>query len=265
MAVRLQRYLAQAGVASRRKSEDLIAAGLVAVNGTVVTRAGSKVDPLRDVVTVRGEVVRPRFAETSPEAARALALHKPAGVLTARSDPGERPTVYDLVPEPRGARLVYVGRLDLNTEGLLLMTTHGRLAHRLTHPRWEVEREYVAEVTGPLDERALARGSQRGVDLADGRTKPFRARVVERAGAGPRARRRLVLVLTEGRNREVRRIVRACGGRVERLVRTRYAGVTLGGLPAGSWRWLERAEIDGLLETVGLPPTAEGKGKAEWS
>ncbi|MDX1662085.1 MAG: S4 domain-containing protein, partial [Gemmatimonadota bacterium] len=124
MEVRLARYLAQAGIASRRKAEDLIAAGLVRVGGRVVTEAGATVDPEADEVVCRGETVRPRFAETSPERARVLALHKPAGVVTTRSDPGGGRTVYDLVPEVEDARLIYVGRLDERTEGLLLFTTH---------------------------------------------------------------------------------------------------------------------------------------------
>ena len=133
--VRLQRFLAQAAVASRRKSEDLIAAGVVKVNGKVVTEPGTTVDPEADEVLVKGRPVRARFAEDSPGEAIGIALHKPRGVLTARTDAHGRRTVYDLVDEPRGERLAYVGRLDLDTEGLLLMTTHGRLAHRLTHPR----------------------------------------------------------------------------------------------------------------------------------
>lgn len=255
MELRLSRYLAQAGIASRRKAEDLIAAGLVRVDGRVVTEAGAIVDPAVERVTCRGETVRPRFAETSVEAALVLALHKPAGVVTTRSDPGGARTVYDLVPDIEAARLIYVGRLDAETEGLLLFTTHGTLAHRLTHPAWEVERTYVAEVAGPLDEGALERGAREGVELADGRTAPFRARILAREGAGRAARRRVELVLTEGRNREVRRIVRAFGGAVERLVRIRYGPVALQGLEPGSWRWLERAEVDRLLAAVDLAAT----------
>ena len=160
--VRLQRFLAQAGVASRRKSEDLIAAGVVKVNGKVVTEPGTTVDPDADEVLVKGHAIRARFAEDSPDEAIGIALHKPRGVLTARTDSRGRPTVYDLVDEPPGERLAYVGRLDLDTEGVLLMTTHGGLAHRLTHPRWEVEREYRVEVEGPLDERRLAAAAREG-------------------------------------------------------------------------------------------------------
>lgn len=259
--VRLQRYLAQAGVASRRKSEDLIAAGLVEVNGRVVSEAGSTVDPAVDEVRFKGRRVRAQFAESSPSAALAIALHKPAGVLTARSDPRGRPTVYSLIPELDEGRLIYVGRLDLDTEGLLLLTTHGKLAHRLTHPRWEVEREYRAEVRGALDESRLARAGHRGIELEDGRTSPFRARIVERRGD----LRVIELVLHEGRKREVRRILETCGGVVERLVRTRYAFVTLAGLAPKHWRRLERDELNRLLALVDLPTVVGGEGGPTWT
>jgi pseudouridine synthase len=262
--VRLQRFLAQAGVASRRKSEDLISAGLVEVNGRVVTETGTTVDPARDEVRLKGRRIVARFAETSPGTAIGIALHKPAGVLTARSDPGRRSTVYDLVSEPPGERLIYVGRLDLDTEGLLLLTTHGPLAHRLTHPRWEVEREYRAEVGGSLDERRLAEASRRGIVLEEGRTAPFRSHIVERRGD----HRTLELVLSEGKKREVRRIVEACGGRVERLVRTRFAFLTLEGLDSGCWRRLSREEMTRLYLLVDLPVDPENperRGNGSWT
>lgn len=260
MKVRLQRYLAQAGVASRRRSEDLIAAGLVAVNGSVVTRPGATVEPDRDRITVRGRTVRARFPEGSPRAAICLALHKPPGVLTTRSDPGGGRTVFDLVDEPERGRLVYVGRLDRDTEGLLLLTDDGRLAHRLTHPRWRVERTYVADVGGALDERRLVAGARRGIELEDGRTAPFGARILSRRGEGGGVRRRIRLVLTEGRKREVRRILEACGGQVRRLVRTRYGTVSLDDLPPGASRRLAPAEVERLAALVGLEGPGPGVG-----
>lgn len=255
--VRLQRFLAQAGVASRRKSEDLISAGLVEVNGRVVTEAGTTVDPAADEVRLKGRPIRARFAEAAPAATSGILLYKPAGVLTARSDPGGRRTVYDLVREPEGERLIYVGRLDLETEGLLVLTNHGPLAHRLTHPRWEVEREYRAEVTGALNERRLAEAARRGIALEDGRTRPFRARIARREID----RATIELVLVEGKKREVRRILEACGGRVERLVRTRFAFLTLAGLVPGRSRRLSRDEMTRLLALVELP-TGSGGGTA---
>ncbi len=255
--VRLQRFLAQAGIASRRRSEDLIAAGVVQVNGKLVTVPGTTVDPDTDEVKVKGRRVRARFADDSPEGAIGIALHKPRGVLTARRDSRGRPTVYDLVDEPRGERLAYVGRLDLDTEGLLLMTTHGALAHRLAHPRWEVEREYRVAVAGPLDERRLATAARKGIHLDDGRAGPFRYRVARRRQDGLS----LELVLTEGKKREVRRIVESCGGTVQRLVRTRFAFLTLAGIEPGRWRTLKRDEMNRLLVLVDLPVAVRGRGK----
>jgi 23S rRNA pseudouridine2605 synthase len=249
--MRLQRFLAQSGVASRRKSEDLIAAGVVAVNDRVVTTPGTTVDPVRDVVTVRGRPVVTRSAVG--EHPIVVALHKPAGVVTARGGRGGERTVYDLVEEPPGSRLVYVGRLDRDTEGLLLLTTDGTLAHRLSHPRWGIERVYRAWVVGSLDESALRLGARRGLVLPDGeRMAPFRVRFLARPGKGDGERRRLELVLGEGRKREVRRMVAACGGRVERLVRTRYGPVSLGDLAPGSWRRLGAREVERLVAAVGL-------------
>lgn len=261
MKVRLQRYLAQAGVASRRRSEDLIAAGVVTVNGSVVTSPGTTVEPERDRVTVRGRPVRARFPGATGGQGVCVALNKPRGVLTTRSDPGGGRTVFDLVEEPAAGRLVYVGRLDRETEGLLLLTDDGRLAHRLTHPRWEVARTYVADVVGELDERRLLAGATRGVELEDGRTAPFEARVVRRRGTGRETRRRIELVVREGRKREVRRILETCGGVVERLVRTRYGTVTLGDLAPGRARRLTSVELERLRASVGLRPGAPAGGR----
>jgi len=246
--VRLQRYLAMTGVASRRKSEDLIAAGVVAVNGSVVTRPGTTVDPAKDRVTVRGRLVRPARA-ARPGAGLVVALHKPRGVLTTRGGARGGRTVYDLVEEPEGARMIYVGRLDRESEGLLLLTTDGTLAHRLTHPRWEVERAYEAWVAGPVDHKALQRAARSGIDIGEGeRAGPFEARML----GAERGARRIELVLREGKKREVRRIVTALGGRVERLVRTCYGPVALTGLAPGKSRRLSRAEVAKLRALVGL-------------
>lgn len=226
--MRLQRALARAGVASRRAAETLITAGRVKVNGTVAT-IGQSVRPGVDKITVDGKSIG------APVKAEWFLLHKPAGTLTSRRDPGGRPTVFGLVPKVPG--LTYVGRLDYLTEGALLFTTDGTMAHRLTHPSFEVERAYVATVVG--DARLAAKALRAGVDLEDG---PVRARevTVESDGGG---RWLLGLTLTEGRNREVRRVCEALGLDVTRLVRVSYGPVKLGRLPRGECRPLTSNEI----------------------
>lgn len=234
--MRLHRALARAGVASRRKTEQLIIEGRVRVNGAVA-QLGQSVDPARDQVTVDGRSVSIAIAPTTW-----IVLHKPAGVMTTRADPRGRPTVFDLVEDVRG--LVYVGRLDFDTEGVLLLTTDGDAAHRLTHPSTEVEREYVATVRG--DAVAAARRAREGVVLHDGPVRPRRVAATP-AGAD---RWHFAVVITEGRKREVRRLCRAVGLTVERLVRTRFGPVRLGRLPLGATRSLtpaERSALDALL------------------
>jgi pseudouridine synthase len=224
--MRLNAYLARAGVTSRRKADELIKAGRVTVNGepgqlnTFVER--------RDRVEVDGE----------PVAAQALAyvlLHKPAGVVTTASDPQGRPTVVELVDVPE--RVVPVGRLDVDTTGALLLTNDGPLAHRLAHPRYGVEKVYVADVSGRPDERAL-RALSEGVELEDGMTAAATVRCL--------APSRVELTLHEGRNRQVRRMLEAVGHQVTHLHRSVYAGLTLEGLEPGAWRELERGEVDRL-------------------
>lgn len=229
--MRVQRALARAGVASRRKAEELVAEGRVLVNGTPAT-LGQVVDPARDRLEVDGRVVPP------PAAVEWFVLHKPAGVMTTARDPQGRRTVFDCVPAVRG--LTYVGRLDLLTEGVLLLTTDGAAAHRLTHPSHEVEREYEVTVSGDVE--AALPMLRRGVELHDGIARVKRAN----AEALGRGRWRLVLVLAEGRNREVRRLCKAVDLEVERLVRVRYGPVTLGDLPSGSWRALTVREAEAL-------------------
>jgi len=232
--MRIQRALARAGVASRRHAEELIAARRVQVNGEVA-RIGQSVDPSVDIITVDGNTI------ATPRAAEWLVLHKPAGVMTTRADPEGRPTVFDLVPAAPG--LTYVGRLDYLTEGVLLFTTDGAAANRLSHPSGEVERTYVATVRGPAEE--AARRAAHGVQLEDGFAKP---RDVRARSLG-KGRWELELSITEGRKREVRRLCRALGLTVERLVRTRFGPVTLGTLPAGETRQLTRRERD-LIDAI---------------
>jgi len=230
--MRIQRALARAGVASRRRAEELIAAGRVHVNGDVA-RTGQVVDPENDEILVDGKTVE------APSAAVWFLLNKPAGVMTTKSDPDGRRTVFELVPQVRG--LTYVGRLDYLTEGLLLLTTDGEAAHRLSHPRGEIERTYVATVIGKGDE--AARAAKEGVMLDDGPVLPRRV-VATHVG---RDRWDLEVTITEGRKREVRRLCTALGLGVERLVRTRFGPISLGNLPSGSVRELtadERVALD---------------------
>jgi len=224
--VRLNAYLSRAGVASRRKADELIKAGRVRVNGEpgeLNTFVGAN-----DVVEVDGErVAKQRLAY--------VLLHKPPGVVTTARDPQGRPTVVDLVQHE--VKVVPVGRLDADTTGALLLTNDGPLAHTLAHPRYGVEKVYEVETYREPDDDAL-RALAEGVELDDGRTAPARVR---RLGAG-----RFELVLHEGRNRQVRRMVLAVGHRVKRLHRSVYAGLTLEGLEPGEWRELSRAEVDAL-------------------
>jgi 23S rRNA pseudouridine2605 synthase len=233
--MRIQRALARAGIASRRKAEELVTAGRVQVNG-VVAQTGQPVDPSRDVIVVDGKPI------AAPRAAEWFVLNKPAGVMTTKSDPDGRRTVFDLVPNIPG--LTYVGRLDYLTEGVLLLTTDGTAAHRLSHPSSEIERTYVATVTGKGDEAVQI--ARRGVTLDDGPVRPTR---VDARKLG-RDRWDFEVTITEGRKREVRRLCSALGLGVERLVRTRFGPVELGELPIGETRRLsarERSELGVLL------------------
>jgi 23S rRNA pseudouridine2605 synthase len=220
-------------VASRRRADELIKAGRVTVNGEpgqLNTVVGA-----RDRVEVDGQTVeRQRL--------RYVLLHKPAGVVTTARDPQGRATVVELVPhEPR---VVPVGRLDADTTGALLLTNDGQLAHRLAHPRYGVEKTYVAEVEGDPDEDVLRR-LREGIELEDGRTAPARAR---RLGHG-----RVELVLHEGRKHQVKRMLAAVGHPVTQLHRSEYAGLTLGGLEPGACRELEPSEVEQLRRAVNTP------------
>lgn len=233
--VRLQKFIASAGVASRRRAETLIVMGRVRVNGRPATVLGTRVRPGVDEVRVDGVRVR-------PGPVRWVMLNKPSGFLTTRRDDRDRATVYDLLPASLHG-LAYVGRLDQATEGLLLFTNDGDVAHMLAHPSRRVEREYHAWVAG-TPSRAALRRLVSGVRLEDGLARAKRARV--RAKDPPRAV--LQLVLTEGRKREVRRMCRAIGHPAQRLERVRFGPIALAGLARGAWRELTRAEVAALEE-----------------
>ncbi len=264
--MRLQKFLARAGVASRRGSENLMTAGRVTVNGHVVTELGSKVDPRVDEVAVDGRAVRLADGPVT------LMLHKPAGYVTTMSDPQGRPTVADLVPTDRHPGLFPVGRLDADTTGLLLFSTDGELGNGLLHPKRHVTKRYLACVEGRPAERELAR-LRRGIDLDDGPTRPADVRLLEGAAAcraerlldmppaapprssreyaavceGRAAARSIVRVaLCEGRKRQVKRMLAAVGHPVVALHRDSFGPLGLGGLPRGEWRELSAEEVAAL-------------------
>ena len=232
---RLQKVLARVGIGSRRVCEDLIGEGRVRVDGEMAV-LGRRVDPETALIEVDGAPVGVR-----PDLVHYV-LNKPAGVVTTADDPQGRPTVVGLVPnEPR---VFPVGRLDVDTEGLLLLTNDGELAHRLTHPSYGVEKEYVAEVEG-LPTRAVLRRLREGVELDDGPTAPARATLVD-----PSVVR---LTIHEGRNRQVRRMCEAVGHSVVRLVRTRIGPLADRSLAPGAWRELTGDEVRSLQRAVAEP------------
>jgi 23S rRNA pseudouridine2605 synthase len=238
--VRLQKVLAAAGVGSRRHCEEMIGDGRVEVDGEIVRRFGARVDPQRQVIRVDGRRIPAR------EDLVYVALNKPAGVLTTMSDARGRPTIADFLPD-RGERLFHVGRLDYDTEGLMLLMNDGELAHRLAHPRYGVLKTYLADVAGPLP-RDLGRQLITGVELSDGVASADRFRVIERAGT----RALVEITLHEGRKHIVRRMLAETGHPVSRLVRTHVGPIALGSLRSGTTRRLTATEIGDLYAAVGL-------------
>ena len=234
--VRVQKYLSQAGAASRRQAEVMMREGRIAINGTTVTEMGVRVTPGVDTVSLDGRVVVP-----APR--RWIVFHKPTGVLCTRTDPHGGDTIYGLLPDwAEGLR--YVGRLDRDTSGLLLLTNEGDLAAALTHPGARIEREYLARVAGQVTARSV-KALKSGVQLEDGFARPKRVRKVH----GDEDESGLTLVLTEGRKREVRRLLKAVGHPARALVRTRFGPFRLGGLKPGQWR---PARADELREARSL-------------
>ena len=243
--MRLQKFLANAGVSSRRKAEELIAGGKVKVNGQVVTELGTKIDDAKDVVAVSGKIIK--SAEQTW-----IALHKPRGYVSTRNDPQGRPTVYDLLP-PALHGLFYVGRLDMDSEGLLLLTNDGDTANRLLHPRYEVERIYEVLVRGEVKPDKIQMLLD-GVELEDGIATAQAVRVL----GVVRNEMRMRLTLREGKKREVRRMLWAVGHKVIELKRIRYGPIELGRLPEGKWRKLTEAELESLK---GRPRAQSGARK----
>ena len=238
--VRLQKLLAQSGVASRRRCEELMLDGEVEVDGEVITRLGTKVDPRTAVIKVSGKRLPPVSDHVY------LVLNKPRGVVSTMSDPEGRRTLSDLVAD-RPERLFHVGRLDTDTSGLLLLTNDGDFAHRMAHPSFEVEKTYVAEVAGRIAKGTVA-DLLAGVTLEDGPVRVRRARVIDSS-----AEKSIIeLVIHEGRNRIVRRLLDQVGHPVRQLSRTRFGPIELGTLRGGSLRELSDDELGQLLELVGL-------------
>ena len=235
--MRLQKYMAHCGVASRRSCEAIIAEGRVRVNGGVVTRMGVTITPGVDTVEVDGRIIEPEKEKVH------IALYKPEGYITTVSDPYGRPSVMDLIEELKDVRLYPVGRLDGDSRGLLLMTNDGAFAHRLTHPRFHVEKEYRAKVRGIPNERELDRLRNGGVEL-DGRPASPAKTWVEKVTGGTALCR---IVIREGRNRQVRRMFDAVGHPVVELTRLRVGPVWLTGIEPGRWRHLTEDEIRALM------------------
>lgn len=240
MLERLQKIIAAAGITSRRAAEELILAGRVAVNGRIVTELGIKADPAADRITLDGTSIKPA------EKLYYVLLHKPAGYVTSLKDPQGRQLVTELVKDI-GVRLFPVGRLDYNSEGLLLLTNDGAWANRLMHPRHQVDKEYHVRVRGKVDPQQIKRLSD-GIELEDGPVRGATVRLLK----ADQHNDWLSVTIHEGRNRQVRRMCAAVGLSVVRLRRIRYGSLTLGGLKPGEYRLLSRAEAQ-QLDTATTP------------
>ena len=242
--MRLNRFLARSGVASRRKSDKLIVRGLVRVNGKVVDSLGVSVDPQRDSIEYAGQLV------CLPVECEYIVLNKPAGCVVTRSDTHGRPTVFDLLGSQRLGTMP-VGRLDMDTTGLLLWTDDGELAFRLLHPRYVVDKVYEAVVQGKPSEKKLQM-LREGIELDDGPTSPAQVEVIRCEGSGYKAEARVRICIHEGRKRQVRRMLRTVGHPVRTLKRVAFAGLTLEGLKEGAHRALSVEETRALRTQVGL-------------
>lgn len=246
--MRIARFLAGAGLGSRRRCEQLVLEGRVRVNGAPISSLADRVDPHADRVEIDG-----RRVGLSGESLTVM-VHKPRGYLTTCRDPQGRAIVLDLLPDSiRNRGLFPVGRLDKDTEGILLLTSDGDLAYRLAHPRFGVDKTYSVRVRGQLSDES-AQALEAGIPLGDALTAPAKVLRLKRA----RDRTELDIVIHEGRKRQVRRMLLAVGHRVERLVRTRFGPLVLGELPPGGWRFLDREELSELKSACGLAETDPG-------
>jgi 23S rRNA pseudouridine2605 synthase len=240
MQIRLNRFLAQRGIASRRKADELIAQARVSVNGQVVEALGLKIDDAKDRVAVDGKRIPIERSFVY------YMLNKPAGYLVTLSDPLQRPTIRRLMPKLEKG-VFPVGRLDRDSEGLLLLTNDGELAFRLTHPRYEVKKKYLVRVAGEVTPSEISR-LEKGIFLDDRKTAP--AKIVAHEQTPHKSV--LLVEVHEGRKREVRKMLEAVGHRVVGLKRVAFAGLQLEHLPSGTWRQLERLEVQHLKQIVGL-------------
>jgi len=238
--VRLNKFLAQAGVASRREADRMITEGRVSVNNTFVEELGVQIDPIKDSVRVDGRIVKKEKEEFY------LLLNKPKGYLVTLKDPFERPTVLELLPKLK-MRVFPVGRLDLNSEGLLILTNNGELANRLMHPRYGIKKVYEVRTKGIPSQKSLLR-LERGIHLDGKKTAPAK---IAHLGSDPK-NARIRIELTEGRKREVRRMFEAIGYSLLSLKRVNYAGIAIGTLRKGQWRYLTQPEVLNLKKQVGL-------------
>lgn len=253
MLERIQKIISAAGVSSRRAAETLIVEGRVRVNGKVVTELGSKADAAKDHIKVDGKLINPRQTPTY------IMLNKPAGYVTTLSDPEGRPTVQDLLKGVR-VRVYPVGRLDYNTEGMLILTNDGDFAHLVTHPKHEFPKTYLAKIKGALDEKQVE-SLESGVYLEDGKTAPAKLRKIRKEEANSWVE----ITIHEGRKRQVRRMFDRVGRSVIKLRRIKTGNLSLGDLAEGTFRHLTPAEVKGLREMAQSPETkaafAEGRGR----
>jgi 23S rRNA pseudouridine2605 synthase len=238
---RLQKIISQCGIASRRKAEELIQEGLVTVNGRVA-ELGMKADISRDHIKVSGKLI------SSPSSKTYLMFHKPLRCITALQDPEKRPTVMDYMKRVK-AKVFPVGRLDFNSEGLLLLTNDGELSNAIMHPKKKVPKTYRVKINGSLEDKAKEK-LEKGVRLDDGMTKPAKVRIIKTL----KANSWISITITEGRNRQVRRMLERVGHPVIRLIRTRIGSLGLGTLKPGEYRYLTDEEVANLMKELRLSP-----------